>query len=195
MQHYILAHLWEIESFVPFSIGVYSPFVFCGMPCRLVWFVFVGIGGHLGSSRWRIIGFSHVAPRQMRVMLNGVFYNSSSCKDPPVGSWLPSSVMSDIVCFKFVHLRMYSKVLWCLGRDTSIHTQTSPRSYAQRRLLLHFFLHTSYSWILFAKDCGEWGCVFQGMHLQICSEVLQCLRSNTFHIRTSSRSYTQWCLL
>jgi hypothetical protein len=34
-------------------------------------------------------------------MSNGVFYNTSSCKDPPVGSWLPSSVMSEVVCFKW----------------------------------------------------------------------------------------------
>ncbi len=70
------------------------------MPCRLVWFVFVGIGGHLGSSRQRRIRYSHMAPWRMHVMLNSVFYNISSCKDPPVGSWLPSSVMSNAVCFK-----------------------------------------------------------------------------------------------
>ncbi len=41
-----------------------------------------------------------MAPRQMRVMPNSVFFNTSSCKDPPVGFWLPSSVMSIVVCFK-----------------------------------------------------------------------------------------------
>jgi hypothetical protein len=44
--------------------------------------------------------FSHMAPQWMRVTLNGIFYNTSSCKDPPVGSWLPSSVMSEVVCLK-----------------------------------------------------------------------------------------------
>ncbi len=51
------------------------------MPCRLVWFVFVGIGGHLGSSRQQRLGFRHVAPRRMRVMPNSIFFNTSSCKD------------------------------------------------------------------------------------------------------------------
>jgi hypothetical protein len=70
------------------------------MPCRLVWFAFVGIGCFLGSSRRQRIGFSHVELWRMCVTLNSVFYNTSSCKDPPIGSWLPSSVMSEVVCFK-----------------------------------------------------------------------------------------------
>jgi hypothetical protein len=65
-----------------------------------VWFVFVGIGGHLGSSSQGRIGFSHVAPQRICVMLNDIFYNTSFCKDPPVESWLPSSVMSEVVWFK-----------------------------------------------------------------------------------------------
>ncbi len=36
----------------------------------------------------------------MRVTPNDVFFNTSSCKDPPVGFRLPSSVMSIVVCFK-----------------------------------------------------------------------------------------------
>ncbi len=95
-------HIFEtFNLFIPFSIGIDSPCVFCGTPHRLVWFVSVGIGGHLGSSRqWRS-GFRHVAPWRMRVTLNSVCYNTSSCKDPPVGSWLPSSVISEAVCFKW----------------------------------------------------------------------------------------------
>ncbi len=54
----------------------------------------------MGSSRQQRIGFRHVAPRRMHVTPNGVFFNTSSCKYPPVGSWLPSSVMSFVVCFK-----------------------------------------------------------------------------------------------
>ncbi len=44
---------------------------------------------------------------------------------------------------------MYGKVLWCLGCNTSIHTWTSPRSYAQRRLLYTSFCtyHTVGSWL------------------------------------------------
>ncbi len=42
--------------------------------------------------------------------------------------------------FQGVHLRMSGEVLRCLGSDTSIHNRTSPRSYNQRHLLLHFFL-------------------------------------------------------
>ncbi len=76
---------------------------------------------------------------------------------------------------------MYGKVSQCLGRNTSIHTWTSPRSYLQRHLLLHIFLHTSYSWLLVAKDCGGWGCVFQGVHLQMCGEVLQCFGKQHIH--------------
>ncbi len=76
-------HIFEIFNlFIPFSIGVDSSFVFCGTPCRLVWFVFVGIGGHLGSSRWQRLGFRHMALRRMHVMPNSVFFNTSSCKDP-----------------------------------------------------------------------------------------------------------------
>jgi hypothetical protein len=33
-------------------------------------------------------------------MPNGIFYNTSSCKYPLVGSWLPSSVVSEVVCLK-----------------------------------------------------------------------------------------------
>ena len=40
--------------------------------------------------------------------------------------------------FQGVHLQMCGEVLRCLGSDTSVHIWTSPRSYAQRRLL-----HTS----------------------------------------------------
>ncbi len=36
----------------------------------------------------------------MRVTPNSVFFNTSSYKDPSVGSWLLSSVMSIVVCFK-----------------------------------------------------------------------------------------------
>ncbi len=157
-------------------------FCVCGLPCKLVWFVFVGVGSHLDS-------------QQMCVMLNGVFYNTFSCKDP---SWiLVANKCYEWGCvFQGVHLWMYGEVLWCLGCNTSIQTWTSLRSYTQRCLLLHFFLHTSYSWFLVAKDCDEWGCVFQGVHFQMCSEVLQCLGSNTsIHIRTSARSYTQQHLL
>ncbi len=68
--------------FIPFSINVDSSFVFCGTPCRLVWFVFVGIGSHLGSSRRWWFGFRHVAPRRVRVTPNSIFFNTSSCKDP-----------------------------------------------------------------------------------------------------------------
>ncbi len=94
-------HSFEIFNLLKlFSIGIGSPFVFCGMPSRLVWFVFVGICGHLGSSRQHRIEFRHVAPWWMRVMPNGIFFNTSSWKDPPVGFWLPSSVMSIVVCFK-----------------------------------------------------------------------------------------------
>ncbi len=41
-----------------------------------------------------------MAPWRMPVTPNGVFFNTSYCKDPPVGSWLLSSVMSIVVCFK-----------------------------------------------------------------------------------------------
>jgi len=38
--------------------------------------------------------------------------------------------------------------------------------------------------------------MFQGVHLQMCGEVLRCLGSDTsVHIWTSSRSYAQWRLL
>jgi hypothetical protein len=94
-------HIFEIFNlFIPFSIGADSPFVFCGMPYRLMWFVFVGISSHLGSSRQQRVGFRHVAPWRMHVTPNGIYFNTSSCKDPPVGFWLPSSVMSIVVCFK-----------------------------------------------------------------------------------------------
>jgi hypothetical protein len=74
--------------------------VLCGTTCRLVWFVFVGIGGPLGSSRrWRI-GFSHMAPLWMRVTLNSIFYYTSFCTHPTVESWLPRIVVSEVVCFK-----------------------------------------------------------------------------------------------
>ncbi len=105
-------HIFEIFNlFIPFSISIDSPFVFCGTPCRLVWFVFVGIGGHLGSSRWWRIEFRHVAPWRMHVTPNGIFFNTSSCKDPPVGFWLPSSVMSIVVCFKGCIFRWMVKSL------------------------------------------------------------------------------------
>jgi hypothetical protein len=53
------------------------------------------------SSRQQKNGFRQLAPWGMCVMPIGVFYNTSSCKDPLVGSWLPSSVMSEAVCFKW----------------------------------------------------------------------------------------------
>jgi len=38
--------------------------------------------------------------------------------------------------------------------------------------------------------------VFQGVHLQMCGEVLRCLGSDTsVHIWTSPKSYAQWHLL
>jgi hypothetical protein len=44
--------------------------------------------------------------------------------------------------FQGVHLQMCGEVLRCLGSDISVHIWTSPRSYAQRRLLQHF-LHAA----------------------------------------------------
>ncbi len=64
--------------------------------------------------------------------------------------------------FQARHLRMYGKVSWCLGCNISIHTWTSPRSYPQRHLLLHFFLHTSYSWLLVARIMVDEVVCFKG---------------------------------
>ncbi len=113
-------HIFEIFNlFIPFSIGVDSSFVFRGTPCRLVWFVCVGIGGHLGSSRQQRLGFIHMAPRRMRVMPSSVFFNFF-LKKP---------------LLQRVHLQMCGEVLRCLGSNTSIHIWTFPRSYAQWHLL------------------------------------------------------------
>ncbi len=87
---------------------------------------------------------------------------------------------------------MCSKVLQCLGSNTSFHIWASPRSYAQWHLLQHF-LHASHHALLIPDPVKQ---LFQGVHLQMCGEVLRCLGSNiSVHIWTSPRSYAQQHLL
>jgi hypothetical protein len=65
-------HIFEIFNlFIPFFIGVDSSFVLYGMPCRLAWFVFVGIGGHLGSSR-QLLGLTGKSTCRDRLQTDGL---------------------------------------------------------------------------------------------------------------------------
>ncbi len=52
-------------------------------------------------------------------MLNNVSYNTFSCKDPPAGSWLLSSVMSEVVCFK-------RRIYRCTVKSLSVWDVTYP---------------------------------------------------------------------
>ncbi len=77
--------------------------MFCGTPCRLVWFVFVGIGSHLGSSRQQRLRFRHVAPRRIRVTPNSVFFNTSSCNDPCFKGCISRCAVKSSVVWEVTH--------------------------------------------------------------------------------------------
>jgi hypothetical protein len=53
------------------------------------------------------------------VMLNGVFYYTSFCTNPTVGSWLPRIVVGEVVCFKGCISR-------CAVKSSSVWEMTHP---------------------------------------------------------------------
>ncbi len=82
-----------------------------------------------------------------------------------------------------VHLQMCGEVLRYLRSNTCFHIQTSSSWLAQQRY--HSFAQWHYR--MPSLD------VSQGVHLQMCGEVLRYLGSNTcFHIRTSPLWLAQW---
>ncbi len=89
-----------------------------------------------------------------------------------------------------VNLQMCGEVLWYLGSDTCFHIQTSSlwlaqwcyRGFSQR----HFSIQHYFQARVPSPD------VSQGVHLQMCGEVLWYLGSNTcFHIQTCPLWLTQ----
>ncbi len=92
---------------------------------------------------------------------------------------VPSPVVS-----QEVHLQMCGKVLRYLRSDTCFHIRNSPLWLAQQRCCGFAQWH-------YRMPSSD---VSQGVHLQMCGEVLQYLGSNTcFHIQTSPLWLAQRC--
>ena len=140
--------------------------------------------------------FSHMAPQWMRVTLNGIFYNTSSCKDLPVGSWLPSSVMSEVVCFK-------QCIYGCTVKSLSVWDATHPFTLGLPLgvtfngifYYTSFCTHPTVGYWLPRIVVDEVVC-FKGCISRCVVKSSSVLGSNTsILIQTSPRSYAQQCLL
>ncbi len=93
-----------------------------------------------------------------------------------------------------VHLQMCGEVLRYLGSDTCFHIWTYSLWLAQRRY--PGFAQRRYHTQHYFHFHVPFPDVSQGVHLQMCGEVLRCLGSDTSaHIWTSPRSYVQQRLL